>query len=90
MAFNSGKFETIHFSHNPDTDMKFTSPTGMVIAQKKTVKDLGIHFSYNANFNHHISMVAANGRKLTGWVLRTFATREREPMITLLKSLIIP
>ena len=70
--------------------MNFSNPSGTAIPPKTSVKDLGVYFSHNGNFNHHIATVAANGRKLTGWILRTFVTRERGAMVTLLKSLIIP
>ena len=46
--------------------------------------------SSDASFTAHIHQVAATARKYAGWVLRTFNTRERTPLLTLWKSLIIP
>ena len=43
-----------------------------------------------ATFTEHITAIAKKGRKLAGWALRTFQSRERSLMLTLLKVLIRP
>ena len=54
------------------------------------VKDLGIHMSNDATFTHHYTNIAGVARKLSGWVLRTFKTREEKCLTTLWKTLILP
>ena len=46
--------------------------------------------SDTANFTEHILKVHDTTNQLVGWVMRTFRTRNRLPMLTLWKSLILP
>ena len=48
-----------------------------------------MRFSSNGRFAEHIKLIVEEAKKLSGYILRTFRTRERGPMVTLLKSLII-
>ena len=56
-----------------------------MIEQKDTVKDLGVSISADNTFKVHISNIAESAKKMASWVLRTFETRERIPMMTLYK-----
>jgi len=88
--FNAKKFESITFGFDQKNPGCYTNSQGIAIENKTVVKDLGIMFSSDGTFNVHIASLAAKGKKLSGWILRTFTTRARSPLITLLKSLIIP
>ena len=44
--------------------------------------------SSSGRFKQQITSVIATGNQLYGWVLRTFSTRQKLPMVTLWKSLI--
>jgi len=46
--------------------------------------------SSDATFDKHIQIIAAKGKRLSGWALRVFDSRDQTLMLTLLKSLIIP
>ena len=46
--------------------------------------------SNTATFTLHIRNTVKNVRDKMGWVLRVFKSRERSPMLALLKSLVIP
>ncbi len=46
--------------------------------------------SSDATFTHHYSKIVETARRMSGWVLRTFQTREEKCMLTLWKSLILP
>lgn len=46
--------------------------------------------SESGEFSEHISMAVSKARQKMGWILRTFRTREREPMMTLYKALVRP
>ena len=54
------------------------------------VKDLGYWASNDGSSEQHIDKIVQSACNISGWVLRTFQTREILPMKTLLQSLIIP
>ena len=54
------------------------------------VRDLGIMMSNTATFTLYIRNIVKKAKDKMGWVLRVFQLRERYPMLTLLKSLVIP
>ena len=89
MEFNSKKFEAIRFALLFSETM-YLADSGKEIDQASVVKDLGIHMSQDLLFDHHIRIVANKGKRLSGWILRTFRTRKPEIMLTLLKQLIHP
>ena len=87
--FNMAKFESISFSTEGYQNLYF-DPDDNPIQCKTHVKDLGITVSHDGSFDRHIDIVVTKARRLTGWTLRTFTTREQQPMLTILKALIIP
>ena len=92
MEFNSDKFEVIRYkgkkSHTLD-DTSYTSNIGNVIEEKSQLKDLGVILSNDATFKQHISQKVTSLKAKIGWVMRTFHTRDKQPMLTLWKQLII-
>ena len=91
MALNEDKFELIRYGQ----DQVLKSRTGykcngQPIVAKETVRDLGVHMSEDLTFSKHIEVIVENGRRQSGWVLRTFRTRDRACMLTLWKALIRP
>ena len=46
--------------------------------------------SKDLTFSKHIEVIVENGRRQSGWVLRTFRTRDRACMLTMWKALIRP
>ena len=68
----------------------YTSSSGLVIEEKHVEKDLGVVMSNTATFDNHITQVISDASRQASWVLRTFATREKTPMLTqaLFKSLV--
>ena len=90
MELNGDKFECLRYG--PDKELQsttqYTSNTGLQIQQKDHVKDLGVTMTKDGSFKVHIENTITAAIKQTGWVLRTFNTRERLPMLTLWKSLI--
>jgi hypothetical protein len=98
MEFNSKKFQAIRFAElfsslyygkgtNPEHD---DDDQETEIEQVKLVKDLGIYFSSDMSFDHHIQLTKNKGKQIAGWLLRTFNTRSPPVMLTLLKQLIYP
>ena len=92
MVFNDKKFECLSLGTFGRTvrSTNYTSSSGLPIENKDTIKDLGILISSELQFKAHIEEVAAMGHRMSGFVLRTFTSREKTFMRTTLKSLIIP
>ena len=92
MSFNDNKFEHTHYSTGGINynAYKFAAPDGFHIHNRGYITHLGITLSCDGNFTHHIRNFVKKARDQTGWILRTFRTRERSPMLTLFKSLVIP
>ena len=90
MELNSDKFEHMHYStsRQSETVYQYQSSSGAIISEKTDVKDLGVTMSNNGTFKKHIQNVLQGARSQAGWILRTFATRDRVPMLTLWKSLV--
>ena len=87
-SFNEKKFEHLSSGDNK-LDTSYTTPNTQIIQKKDTVRDLGVHFSSTGCFTEHIKLIVAEAKKLSGYILRTFRTRERGAMVTLMKSLIV-
>ena len=73
--FNEKKFESMRFSFNDDESIYF-NPEGDIIVNHPMVKDLGVLITDDCSFNKHIVTMTTKGRKLAGWILRTFDCRE--------------
>lgn len=91
MSFNDLKFKCMKYGrHQNLMNGVYTSPAGNEIDDDEHVKDLGILMSNDLRFTKHIDKVTARCRSLIAWTLRTFNTRNKVVMLTLLKSLILP
>ena len=94
MVFNDSKFE--HIRYNPSDELGniflpgYTVGKDLMIESTYSTKDLGIRVSASADFSEHIEEVKCKGKRMAGWILRTFQTREAKPMMTLFKSLVLP
>ena len=93
MKFNSDKFEFIRYSPTKSQlntrNTQYYSNIGTPIQQQKHIRDLGVTISEDASFSQYINEKIATIKSKTGWVLRTFQTRDRKPILTLWKSLIL-
>ena len=92
MTFNDAKFEHLSYYTKPSLrhNKKYSAPDGSTIATTTNVRDLGVTLSNDCMFNLHINTIAKRARGQSGWILRTFKTRDKLPMLTLFKSLVIP
>ena len=92
MKFNSLKFEVLRYGRN--TELKdstsYVSPEWEVIEEKSSLRDLGVTMSADTTFKEHINKVIESAKRMSAWILRTFKTRDRTPMLTLYKSLVRP
>ncbi|MPC43266.1 hypothetical protein E2C01_036910 [Portunus trituberculatus] len=60
------------------------------ITPSHAVKCLGVKTSDDATFQHHISETVNKAKRMVGWVLHTFKSREKDVMLGLWKALIQP
>ena len=89
MMFNGDKFEMLSFGKTT-REYHYETPQGKQIESKESVRDLGIIFEPNGKFDKHITSIVAKGNRMVGWIMRTFRTRSKDIMLTLLKSLVVP
>ena len=90
MAFNCSKFQHMRCGSPVVDASHYVSPSGDEIAMFGDIRDLGIMMSDSCKFHEHIDKGSSKGKRMSGWILRTFKTRDRGPMLTLYKSLVLP
>jgi hypothetical protein len=93
MVFNGTKFELLRYSPGANFELieqAYLAPGGVEIVRSTCLTDLGVKMCDSASFDEQIEAVAGRGRRQMGWVLRTFATREALPMLTLYRSTVLP
>ena len=67
----------------------YVNPDLNIINQHDNIKDLGILMSSDCSFEKHILSVSSRCSRFAGWILRTFASRDKITMLTLFKSLVL-
>ena len=93
MLFNSDKFELVRYeskaSKQTQAETSYSSNDGSIINETKHVRDLGVTLSNDATFNQHITDRCELVKAKVAWILRTFHSRDRLPMLTLWKTLVL-
>ena len=92
MMLNDVKFEGMRCGHNDalKSSTNYTTPSGTPITIKAEIKDLGVLMSDTCLFDKQIGKVIEKGNNIMSWILRTFKTRLRNPMLLLFKALVLP
>ena len=91
LNFNELKFQALRYGVNKETEgHNYITPTGKNIPNEDTIRDLGLRMSRNLKFHHQTETISSKCRSLSGWILRTFTTRETKPMLKLFNSLLLP
>ena len=92
MKFNSNKFQLLRYqSHVQDRQLpSYIAYDSTEIVECQVVKDLGVLMANDLSFSHQIHEMVNSARKQMGWILRTFASRDTELMMTLFRSLVLP
>ena len=92
MLYNNKKFEALRYG--PDQVLKattnYTAPDGTIIPDKDHLRDLGVQMSADGSFRQHIRVMCQSARNMCAWILRTFQSRNKDLMLTLWKSLVLP
>ena len=91
MFFNSQKFHYVSYSLSLSSNGTnvYVNPDLEIINPSNNVLDLGIFMSGDCSFEFHIKNVCKKCTNLSGWILRTFSTRDITTMLTLFKSLVL-
>ena len=90
MLFNSEKFHYISFSSSLSSNgyNVYANPNMEIINPSDNVLDLVIFMSSNCSFeSQNLCKKCSN---LSGWILRTFTTRDSITMMTFFLSLVLP
>ena len=90
MKFNLSKFKTLRYEASSTQLPMYKLSENQNMVMSETAKDLVITMCNNGRFDHHIRNIVKKSKMIAGWVLRTFATRETEPMLELFKTLVLP
>ena len=89
MEFNEKKFEQMsHGTSKNVIDVVYRTKSGEKIKENKTIKDLGVLTSENVSFAEHIDDIVQASNIKSGMLLRTFETREAQPVIKMFNSYI--
>ena len=91
MFFNAQKFHYVSFNTDPTENNcnVYVNPKMDIIPHSSNVQDLGITMSSDYKFNVHINSLSKRCKNLTGWILRTFISRDKLTMLTLFKALVL-
>jgi len=82
------KCVVLHYgNHNPNA-VYYLDGTALPVAS--STRDLGIMLTNTGTFREHSEYVTAKARRLTGMMLRTFQSRDRNVLLPVYKSLIRP
>ena len=92
MQFNSKKFELIRYGKNEELkhDTMYFSADNYVIEEKEVLRDLGVMMNNQATFDDHVYKVCQSVKQKSGWILRTFKSRNPLFMKQLWKQLVQP
>ena len=71
-------------------DYQYLGPDSKPIKVKTDLRDLGVQLSSDLSFSIHIENTVNAASRIAGWGLRTFYSRCRRVMLTILKSLVQP
>ena len=92
MTFNSNRFKYVCYSPSEASARGnvYLCPKMNLIDKVNDIKDLGItSMSANCNFDQHINNVFKQCSCLSGWILRTFISRDATSMLTLFKCVVL-
>ena len=71
----------VHCPHSSSSSNVYTSSSFDIINYSKNIIDLGINVSSDCSFDFHISNLVKRTKHLTGWILRTFSSRDNVDLV---------
>ena len=89
MKFNETKFQLLQIGQKQELKLPYHH-NEITINSSQHVRDLGVYTSENLSNRYQITQMTTNATNFASWLLRTFTTRDIEPMLLFLKTYIIP
>ena len=93
MEFNKGKFEVMRYGENQALKCEteyFSGDYEEIIERKESLRDLGVQLTDDGGFREQIEKVTKKARQKSGWIFRTFYSRETQFLKQVFKSLVQP
>ena len=88
VKFNLDKFICLKYKQKDFSNANYEI-NGTKIKEETATRDLGIITNNRGTYEEHIEYITKQCKRLTGMVLRTFQSRDKTVMMTLLKSIIL-
>ena len=90
-CFNDQQFHYMTFSSKESSCLSnvYINTKLNIINPSSQVLHLGVYMSSSCTFDFPLAYVYKRCLNLSGWILRTFSTRETRKMMTLFKSLVL-
>ena len=88
MELNQSKFQLLQYGKE-ELKSPYVANT-KTLKNESEVKDLGVFMSDDLSWETQIHEAVKKGRKYSGWILRSFFSREPEIIISLFKTYVIP
>ena len=91
LHFNKSKCSVLHMGKNNPDSTYFTDPD-MKCSLKTTdlEKDVGVTFSNNLKFDHHINNAISKANQMVGLIRRSFKFLDRSMFLQLFKAIVRP
>ena len=93
MEFNKGKFLVLRYGENEalknETEY-FSGEYDEIIERKESLRDLGVQLTDDGTFGEQIERVCKKARQKSGWLFRTFYSRNTQFLKQVFKSLVQP
>ena len=93
MEFNKGKFIVLRYGENETLKNEteyFSGDFDEVIERKESLRDLGVQLTDDGGFGEQIEKVCKKARQKSGWLFRTFYSRNTHFLKQVFKSLVQP
>ena len=91
MTFNEDKFQLLRYGKKEELKHSIYSlPEGKEIEPCHQVRDLGVTITDDAKFGTHIEISTNKAKRNMGLILRSFKSRDKEVMLPLFKTMVIP
>ena len=93
MQLNEDKFQVIQHGKlaqlkSSDSHQPYTTTTGVPLPPSSSVTDLGVIIDEDLDWASHIQDKVTKASQFSGWILRTFKSRDKELLMTLFNSLV--
>ena len=88
MELNQSKFQLLQYGKE-ELKQPYAA-NSETITKEEVVKDLGVQLAEDLSWEAQISEAVKQGRKFTGWILRSFFSRNPEVIISLFRTYVIP